>query len=169
MNSMKKFTGILLVTLSVIAVSCGTSKNAATGSGEDYMAFISKAVAEKNFKINVNTAFPQGARMVSLSSPYSLEIKGDSVYSYLPFFGRAYRVPYSGSVGLNFDGVLTDYNVTRGKKNETIVKFNVISPEDRHDYMVEIWDNGNSSVYVNSVNRQSISFEGRMDTKAIGE
>ena len=36
-----------------------------------------------------------------LTSDYSLEIRNDSVYSYLPYFGVAYNVPYGGGKGLN--------------------------------------------------------------------
>lgn len=41
-------------------------------------------IAEK-YKISVNTAYPRRGRTVHLSSPYSVEIRNDSVISYLPF------------------------------------------------------------------------------------
>jgi len=53
-------------------------------------------------KIDVDRAVPMAGRSVNLTSPYSLEIHGDSILSYLPYFGRAYSAPYGGGEGLMF-------------------------------------------------------------------
>ena len=165
---MKKMVIMGLMVLAVAASSCSANRST-SASNDELKAYVSKVVADKDFKIVVNTAFPIGAQAIPLSSPYSLTIKGDSVNSYLPFFGQAYRVPYIGSVGLNFEGVMTDYNVMKGRNGDTVVKFKLTSPEDRHDYTIEIWNNGVSSIHVYSQNRQSISFEGRLETTNKGE
>jgi len=31
-----------------------------------------------------------------LTSPYSVEIRNDSIISHLPYYGRAYSIPYGG-------------------------------------------------------------------------
>ena len=46
------------------------------------------------FTIEVDRALPMGGRTVHLTTPYSLEMRGDSAISYLPYFGRAYSLPY---------------------------------------------------------------------------
>ena len=48
------------------------------------------------FTIEVDRALPMGGRTVHLTTPYSLEMRGDSAISYLPYFGRAYSLPYGG-------------------------------------------------------------------------
>jgi hypothetical protein len=160
---MKNRAILWMIAGALLAASCGTTKNAGGESAEKDSAWISNAVTQKHFKVEVSRAYPQGGQLIPLTSLYSLTVRGDSVYSYLPYFGRAYRVPYSGSVGLNFNGVMTDYRTYRGRRGETIAKFNLASPEDRHEYTVEIEDNGVSTIRVNSLNRQSIDFEGRME------
>ena len=55
-----------------------------------------------------------------LTSDYSLEIRNDSVYSYLPYFGVAYNVPYGGGKGLNFSAPLSEYTSTYSKKREML-------------------------------------------------
>ena len=42
-------------------------------------------------------------RSRALTSDYSIEIRNDSVFSYLPYFGVAYNVPYGGGKGLIFN------------------------------------------------------------------
>ena len=162
---MKKITGILLVAaLSVIMISCGTAKT--TGMSKDEMAaFISKAVTEKDFRIDVNTAYALGNMQV-LTSSYAVTVKGDSVYSYLPYYGVAYQAtPYSGDPGLNFDGIMTGYGVGKGKGGTTIVQFILASQEDRYDYTIEIAGDGYTTLTVNAQNRQSIDFAGKLNTK----
>lgn len=64
---------------------------------------VATALQERNFKIGVLMMYPPrgGARNVAYG--YSLEVRNDSLISYLPYFGRAYDVPYGGGKGLNFN------------------------------------------------------------------
>ena len=54
---------------------------------------VQKMIDKGHFKIDVNRSIPMSGRSVDLTSSYSLEVKGDSVISYLPYFGQAYSVP----------------------------------------------------------------------------
>ena len=60
---------------------------------------VKELIDSKRFTIDVNRAIPMGGRSLNLTSPYSLEMRGDSVISYLPYFGRAYSAPYGGGDG----------------------------------------------------------------------
>ena len=62
---------------------------------------VREAVDAKAYKINVDRVMPMKGGSKHLTSDYSLEIRNDSVYSYLPYFGVAYNVPYGGGKGLN--------------------------------------------------------------------
>jgi len=57
---------------------------------------VREIVDSGRIKIDVDRAVPMAGRSVNLTSPYSLEIHGDSILSYLPYFGRAYSAPYGG-------------------------------------------------------------------------
>ena len=61
---------------------------------------VREIVDSGRIKIDVDRAVPMAGRSVNLTSPYSLEIHGDSILSYLPYFGRAYSAPYGGGEGL---------------------------------------------------------------------
>lgn len=124
---------------------------------------IEKVVASGHYKIAVNMALPARGRSVSLTSPYSLEIRNDSVISYLPYYGRAYSVPYGGGKGLNFKAPITEYSLERDRKNRTQVKFSARNEEDTFDFRISIFGNGSSTIWVNMRNRQSISFYGDIE------
>ena len=53
---------------------------------------VKKLIESENYKIDVNTAMPMRGRSIPLTSSYSLEIRNDSVISYLPYYGRAYSI-----------------------------------------------------------------------------
>lgn len=114
------------------------------------------------YTIDVRQAFPLRGRSVQLSSDYGLTIRGDSIYSYLPYFGRAYSVPYGGGQGLSFDAPVTDYKVQAGRKGVTIIIFNTRNPEDYYQFRINVSPNGMASVMVTPGQRQSISFSGNL-------
>ena len=126
---------------------------------------VKKLIESENYKIDVNTAMPMRGRSVPLPSSYSLEIRNDSVISYLPYYGRAYSIPYGGGDGLNFKAVLKEYSMEMDKKGNAVIEFIARNPEDRYEYRVKVFPNGSASIDVNMQNRQSISFQGELYIK----
>lgn len=124
---------------------------------------VKEKILSENYKISVNTAYPRRGRNVQLTSPYSVEIRNDSVLSYLPFYGRAYTIPYGGGEGLIFSAPLKEYTMEMNKKGTAKVKFTARSPEDRFTFSISIFSNGSASINVNMQNRESISFSGQVD------
>ena len=125
---------------------------------------VMKLIESENYKIDVNTAMPMRGRSIPLTSSYSLTIRNDSVISYLPYYGRAYSIPYGGGDGLNFKAILKEYNVEMDKKGNAVIKFVARNPEDRYEFRAKVFPNGSASIDVNMQNRQSISFQGELDT-----
>ena len=126
---------------------------------------VMKLIESENYKIDVNTAMPMRGRSIPLTSSYSLEIRNDSVISYLPYYGRAYSIPYGGGNGLNFKAPLKEYNMKLDKKGNSVITFTARNPEDKFDFRVKVYSNGSTSIDVNMQNRQSISFQGELDVK----
>ena len=102
-------------------------------------------------------------RDLHLSTLYSLEVKGDTIVSYLPYFGRAYSVPYGGGKALNFTGIMSYYDFRQGRKDQTLIEIGVENDEDTYVYSLSIFDNGNTSIDVRSRNREQIAFSGEME------
>ena len=124
---------------------------------------VKKLIASENYKIDVRTAMPMRGRSIPLTSPYSLEIRNDSVISYLPYFGRAYSIPYGGGDGLNFRAPLKEYDMKMDKKGNAVIEFVARNPEDRYEFRAKVYTNGEASINVNMQNRQSISFQGELE------
>jgi hypothetical protein len=103
---------------------------------------------------------PMNGRSQTLTSPYSLEIKDDRVKSHLPYYGRAYSIPYGGGEGLNFEAEITGYKLSFDTKGKAVVEFETKTKEDQHGFRLEIFPNGSTSIHVTPVNRQAISFHG---------
>ena len=57
---------------------------------------VKEKIESENYRIDINTAYPRRGRMIPLTSIYSVTIRNDSVFSQLPYFGRAYSIPYGG-------------------------------------------------------------------------
>ena len=153
------FSLLLITAMSMPTLSAQTKKE----KKELKKQAVEKLVTSGKYKINVNRALPERGRSVTLTSPYSVEIRNDSVISYLPYYGRAYSIPYGGGEGLNFKAPLTDYKLEWGKKETAKIKFSARSEEDKFDFSIDVFSNGSSSIFVNMQNRQSISFQGELD------
>lgn len=124
---------------------------------------IKQKIESKQFTIDVNRMVPMTGRSRSLTSDYSLKLKGDSVVSYLPYSGEAYSIPYGGGKGLDFEAPIKDYSLTWGKKGVAVIKFNARTNEDNFSFRIQLFDNGSSSIQISPVNRQSITFYGNLD------
>ncbi len=121
-----------------------------------------EALAQKKYTIGVGQALPARGRAVNLNSNYSLTVSGDSVYSHLPYFGRAYNVPYGGGSGLVFDAPITGYTVKEGRKGLTEVSFEARTGEDWFRFNIRVSPGGGSYISVLPGQREAISFDGRM-------
>lgn len=150
---------ILLLTVGLSGVFAQSKKE----QKEQREQAVKEQIAAEKYKISVNTAYPRRGKTVYLSSPYSLEIRNDSVISYLPFYGRAYSVPYGGGSGLIFKAPLDQYEMKMSKKGAAKIEFIARSPEDRFKFSLTIYPNGSSSINVNMQNRESISFSGEIE------
>ena len=160
---MKTSRYILTIVFTIIA---GVSTINAQSKQEKKEA-IEKAIIEKvtsgKYKIEVSTAYPRRGKVVNLSSSYSLEIRNDSVISHLPYYGRAYSIPYGGGNGLIFKAPIDEYKMETNKKGAMKVNLIARSPEDRFKYTLTIYPNGSASIDVNMQNRESINFLGEVE------
>jgi hypothetical protein len=152
------WTGLFL---SVIVSGCSTSKGLTKEDKTAMEAALQEAIENRMFVVEVTRALPMGGGSRALTTSYSLEVNNEEVKSYLPYFGRAYSVPYGGGEGLIFNSVITDYQSSTDKKGTVIIEFNTKSKEDRLVYRVRITPSGVSIIDVTSINRQPISFHGR--------
>ena len=118
-------------------------------------------VEAKNYIFKAQSVNPQRGRSRQLTSEYDLVVTSDSVIAWLPYFGRAYTAPINSSEGgIKFASAEFEYTVKKKKKRSFDI---VIKPKDVNDIQalyLTIFDNNKATLRVNSVNRESISFNG---------
>lgn len=150
--------GLSLLLLSPISLSAQSKEE----KKQEEAQMVKKCIETKCFEIEPRSAITMSGRNVSLSSRFSLKIKNDSIFSNLPYFGRAYSLPYGGGEGLNFETKILDYQQSMGKKGNYEIKFSARTNEDYYTFRIDIFDNGSSSINVNMQKKQSIDFIGDM-------
>jgi hypothetical protein len=152
--AMKKL--IILFAIAMALISCGSSKVAFTDD-------MKQSIDSRQFVVNVNNAYPTSGKMVILTSLYSFKVKNDSAFSYLPYYGRAYSLPYGGGKGLIFNEKIKKYTQKYTKKNSSEINATVANDEDTYRFFILLYPNGTASITMNCNNRQSISFTGNWD------
>lgn len=163
---MKKIIFLTLIAISLF--SCSVSEQTLQRRAERKALLaqtIRQQVADKQFKVKVRQAYPLGGAPIMLSTTYYLHVVGDSISSYLPYFGRAFSVPYGGGKGLNFEATIAEYQQVWVDDHQARIDMRVVNEEDDYQYTVEIFDNGPAYIRVSSHNRQAISFSGEVETE----
>ena len=121
-----------------------------------------KALIESEaWQFDARQMIPMRGKNKSLTTAYSVTLKDKTVDSYLPFFGRAYRVEYGSTESpMVFKTNIYDYSIEKWKKGGWIVKFSAKNKSDVLNYIFKISETGTTTLNVNSVNRESISYYG---------
>ena len=106
--------------------------------------------------------YPVSASIKYVGGEFFLEVKGDTLRSYLPYFGAVYHSSYNMGNALDFEQKMESFQQVRKKKNCTTIYISVRTAEDFFKYTLNIFDNGRFDLYVLPVNRQSISYDGEL-------
>ncbi|MFB6340583.1 DUF4251 domain-containing protein [Saccharicrinis sp. FJH62] len=108
-------------------------------------------------------ALPLSMRTQNLDGTFRAKIQNDSIDSYLPFYGRAYKADYNSLDGpFSFDLPIEKYSTEKLKK-QYLVQFQVQNNDDLVKFMFYIGETGYTTLTITSTNRQSISFYGNIE------
>ncbi|MDR2138324.1 MAG: DUF4251 domain-containing protein [Tannerella sp.] len=154
------FWGTMLVLSVAMQTSCSSSL--ATAKSEQAQT-IKQQIESRHYRISVNRMQPLKGPSQYLTSSYSLTVRGDTIISYLPYFGRAYSIPYGGGKGLNFESTATVYTLSFDAKGTALISFRTRSENEVFLYRIEVFTNGASTIRVASDNRQSVGFYGTLE------
>jgi hypothetical protein len=132
---------------------------------EEYKA--SKTLVEtKCYEFSADKVNPQRGGSIDLTTnPNYLKVNDSIAEASMPFFGRAYNIPYGGSGGINFKGELINYSVEENtKKLRLVVSFRVKSDGDVFDCTLTINSNESVTLLIISQQRESISYYGTIES-----
>ena len=161
MNRTKLFSILTLFLALVMFGSCASSEERAAQKAE-FARKVKAALDQRAFKISVNRMIPMSGGSRSVSYGYSVEVKNDSLFSNLPYFGKAYQVPYGGGKGLTFDAPNSHYQESQKKNGARQIDIEVKNDEDTYNYQMTVYDNGSSSINVQGRQREGISYSGEV-------
>lgn len=128
------------------------------------MQQVENAVANGNYLIEIANAVPMGGRLINLNGNYSVEIRNDSAFVHLPFYGRAYTAPMGlNDGGIKFNAPIDDYKLTTTKKGVYKANMDIRTNQDNYRIYLEIMPDGTSTVRINSNNRSPMSYYGELE------
>lgn len=163
---MKKLLIILILLIPLVSVNAQETKSRKEKRAEKEMQKkeeIKKLIDDRSFVFNASHALPMGGSSINLNYYFNVKIDGDSIQSYLPFYGVAYTAEYgSRNSPLDFGTSIEDYSVEKDK-NGYQIQFDVKNGNDYLNYTFRISELGFASLNVTSTNRQSISFTGKIE------
>jgi len=147
---------------------CATSKEKAASEAEQ-AAKVKAAMAERHYKIVVNSMTDPSRtdeqRSPHLLSTYSLEVRNDSLISFLPQYGYNQILSEAGVGwrGLMLFEPISSYQEELTKKGKRHIEISVEKDNDTHVFVIEVSANGKSNISVRSRRRERISYAGQME------
>ncbi len=152
-----------LVILVCLPMGCASSQGRLERLTKTQAA-VAESLANRHLRIRVNAMNPARYASRVVSYGFYLELKGDTLESYLPYMGRVYQsAAFSTSEGLNFEAPVLGYQETRPKKDMSRIELQVKTRDDVYDYILDVYDTGQALIRVRAQNRDGISFDGDCD------
>ena len=164
---MRRF--ILLFFVAALIAGCATTYYDSAGNPvpkekmeQLRMEAVRAHLGEHRYRIFMDRMYPMRGTSVYLTADWGIEVSGDSVGLFLPYFGRVYQIPYGRGGGLSLVEPLISY------KEEPMKEGHRIFMTTRNDYesyqmVLEVFDNATASLVVNPSGKESIRFTGVME------
>jgi len=157
-KSMLVFSILLLASsTSVIFAQESEKKSKKQERSEKVAALINS----RHYVFEAQTVNPSGGRSRQLTSWYGVTLKGDTMGSELPYFGRAYSAPIGVSDGgINFVSTDFSYEANPAKKGGWNILIKPKDIDNAQQLTLAVSSSGQATLSVVSNNRQPISFMG---------
>jgi hypothetical protein len=146
----------------IFFAACATSKSPTAAATSDE---IGRLLENKSFTFVPQTATPTGSRTRQVTADFFFRLSGDTVQSYLPYFGRSFSAPVTTSRGaMDFTTTNFGYQVSQGRRGATLIVIEPRSGTDVRQITMQVFPNGNASLQALSNNRSAISYNGHIST-----
>jgi len=127
---------------------------------------LQEAIAQKSYTFIAEFMMPLKATSRDLDPGYGFKISGDTLTSNLPYMGRAYMADIGSTAGpLDFTSYEFDYSIKPRKKGGWSVQIRMRDTKGEQRFSLSVRENGLAMLSVSSVDRESISYNGRVEVK----
>lgn len=121
---------------------------------------VQNLIQSKEFVFKAETMLPLGGGAKQLTSNYDVRLLGDSIVSYLPYFGRAYMADLTGQNAMDFTSTKFNYAISNRKRGGWEIDVKPADTRDIRNMHFIVSENGYAQLQVISNNRQAISYNG---------
>jgi hypothetical protein len=160
--AMNKFLCIMGFILLISAFADGkeTPREKRKAREKAKMEEVNKLFTNRGMQFLAQSAQPMGGGMIHLTSEFTLEIEGDQVTSYLPYYGIAYSAEYGGGEGgIKFSETAAS-SVWEKTRNGYVIRMEVKTSKDNYWIHLTFSSLGYAGLDVTCQNRQPIHFAG---------
>jgi len=124
---------------------------------------VKNLVDSARFVFVAQTMVPSGYSSRPIDFYYDVKISKDSVVTYLPYIGKAYTGIMPGETGVNFTSTSFTYK-TKYKKKKWEVTILPTDTKEVKELHFTVFENGHSTLLLNPINKQSITYYGYLKT-----
>ncbi len=137
---------------------------------EQKIQLIKSLVDNKTFVFKAYSVIPKNEKTRALTSDFGIEVKTDSIFSYMPYFGNTYSREYDNfkDSPMGFAQPMESYKREKTKKGFE-VKITVKNVNEGIDLVFHISKMGDATCVASFINRQSISYTGSIFAPKSGE
>lgn len=157
----------LFLAFSMPALAQNSKKSEKAARLEEHFQTTLRLIESGQFHIEIDRVYPQSGHDVSRFNPSGyITITDTLAKGRLPFFGRAYSLPYGEGGGIEFDGPVRDRKMQIKQKRKThfiLYAFTVSGKNDIYEISLNIGPEGECTVNLISNNRTQISYSGRAE------
>ncbi len=166
MKKMHLFLWGVLLAMVLPAGAQKISKEEKTAQQGKSLAEAQALLESRQFEVEILHVYPQGGGDVSRFNPRGkITVKDSVAEGHLPFFGRAYSLPYGEGGGIEFDAPMKNPQVKtekKKKKQSVTFSFSVPGKGDTYQITIETMGGDGCSVFLVSNNRTQISYSGKI-------
>ena len=122
---------------------------------------MAQLIESGRFRFVARSANSELGNFNQLASNYDVIFDSLRIKAFLPYFGRAYSIPYGGSGGVKFD--LKAEKIERNwneRKQLFVITVDVANTEDSYSLMLTAGLSGYADLKINFRNRRWISYNG---------
>lgn len=162
---------VLILSFSVLfAQEKQSKKQIRTERKSQKIQLIKSIVDNKTFVFKAYSVVPKNERTKTLISDFGIEVRNDSIFSYLPYYGNTYSRDYSSfkDSPMGFAQPMESYKRVKTKKGFE-VNIKVKNTNDLIDLVIHISKMGSATVVASSINRQAITYTGEIFAPKPGE
>ena len=125
---------------------------------------MARLIESGKFRFVARSASSELGYFSSLTQNYDLVFDSLQIRAFLPYYGRAYHVPYGGSGGIKFDlqaeKIIKEWNE---RKKMFYINAQLADSQDSYSIYLTAGLNGFADLKINFINRSWISYNGTIE------